>query len=90
MKIIDKTNDKQEEQWQLGDVLKDKEEHKALIVKDNNDSYCLMDISPESDIKEQYSIKDGNIYEWPCSSLDRLYRDHSNSWHNVNAKLVIE
>ncbi|OYR87159.1 hypothetical protein [Lactobacillus taiwanensis] len=90
MEIINKSKEKQEEQWQLGDVLEDKEEHKALIVKNNNGSYCLMDISPESDMEGRYSTKAGDIYDWPYSSLDELHSINSGGWHKVNAKLVIE
>lgn len=73
MKIVDKTKDKKEEQWQLGDVLKDKDGYKALIVQNDNKKYCLMDIDTCNTSNETYSTNDIDVYGNPCSSVEELY-----------------
>lgn len=87
MKIVDKTKDKQEEQWQLGDVLKSCDGDLALIANDNNFNNCLMDISSNGDC---YSTSPTHRISQPYYSLNELQKDYSYKWHKVNAKLVIE
>lgn len=50
MEITNKRNEK----WQLGDVLVDEDNHVGLIVKNDDEKYCLMDIDPDN--KENYEI----------------------------------
>lgn len=49
MEVIDKRENKQANDWQLGDVIKDSKGNFGLIVKDNCGKYCLMDITPNGD-----------------------------------------
>ena len=91
MKIIDKTKDKKEEQWQLGDVIKNSDGGFGLIVKDNNGSYCMMDITPNAN--DTYHTDDMGIWgdaETTLPELQYSKRLVDDTWHKVNAKLVIE
>lgn len=89
MEIVDKTATI-EENWTKGDVLKDKDGYKALIVQNDSKKYCLMDIDPRNNPNEIYSTNDINVYGNPYSSLEELYSNYYAKWHKVNAKLVIE
>lgn len=73
-------------QWQLGDVLVDDYSHVGLIVKNDDEKYCLIDIVPDN--KGNYSTIShyGNCYE----TLAEFYGVKHRYWHKVNAKLVIE
>lgn len=89
MEIIDKTKDKKEEQWHLGDVLKYSDDKRiAMITKNNNSDYCLMDIRPDN--AGNYSTNISGIWGMPYTTLEDLQEDYCNHWHKVNAKLVIE
>lgn len=91
MKIVDKTKDKQEEQWQVGDVLKDSDGNFGLIVKDNYGNYCLMNITPNGD--NTYQTDDTGIWGYSETTLPVLQHSRrlaDDTWHKVNAKLVIE
>ena len=76
------------EQWQLGDVLVTNTGNMSLIVKNNYQKYCLMDINPG--VKWAYSTREDDIFLDSYASLDELYQSCFPSWHKVNAKLVIE
>lgn len=67
----------EEKQWHLGDIVEDDEGHRAMIVKDNEDDYILMDIDPNGTSAFEVS----GFFEC-SSSLDRL-RDLSYNWHKV-------
>ena len=85
MKIVDKRTKKEE--WYLGDVLVSKIGNlTGLIVKDNNGKYCLIDITPDESGNYSTSSYYGNC----CETLTELYSEMHQSWHKVNAKLVIE
>ena len=82
MEITNKRN----ERWQLGDVLVDEDNHVGLIVKNDDEKYCLMDIDPDN--KENYSTI--SSYGDCCETLAEFYGEKHRYWHKVNAKLVIE
>lgn len=87
MKIVDKTKNKQEEQWQLGDVLKSPySDDIGLIVLDDDNNYCLISIGEENCGKYQI----GNYYGNKHHNLNKFQESLEDSWHKVNAKLVIE
>lgn len=91
MEIVDKTKEKTEEQWKLGDVVKNSNDNFGLIVKDNNGNYCLMDITPN----DNNTYRTDNIGIWGCAKTTLPELQHRRSlvddtWHKVNAKLVIE
>ena len=86
MEIID--NRTKEEQWQLGDVLVTNTGNISLIVKNNYQKYCLMDINPG--VEWAYSTREDYIFLDSYASLDELYQSCFPIWHKVNAKLVIE
>lgn len=87
MEIID--NRTKKEEWRLGDVLvSGSAQLTGLIVKDNNGKYCLIDITPDE--SENYSTMDSSYYGNCCETLTELYSEMHQSWHKVNAKLVIE
>lgn len=91
MKIVDKTKDKKEEQWQIGDVVKDSNGNFGLIVKDDYGNYCLMDITPNGD--DTYQTDDTGIWGYAETTLPALQHGRrlvDDTWHKVNAKLVIE
>ena len=86
MEIIDKRT-KKEEHWELGDVLEANSSiSKGLIVKNSNGKYCLIDITPDESGNYSTSSYYGNC----CETLTELYSEMHQSWHKVNAKLVIE
>lgn len=87
MKIVDKTKDKKEEKWKLGDVLTDGDGDFGLIVLNNTYDVCLMDITPNK--KRVYSTNINDRY-FTEGSLTDLQNIHGIRWHKVNAKLVIE
>ena len=74
----------EEKQWHLGDIVEDDKGHKAMIVKDNEGDYVLMDIDP--DCANAFQVSE--FFE--CSSSLKRLRELSYNWHKVNAKLVIE
>lgn len=78
MKIVDKTKDKKEEQWQLGDVLKDNNGTVGLIVQDHMQGYHLINVTDNSIFTNEYD------------TLTDLQTNIRNLWHKVNASLVIE
>ena len=82
MEIIDKTKGKNEEQWQLGNIVEDDEGHRAMIILDDNFVYKLMNIKDKGAfITFDYFAASGTLYK---------LQDDNSEWHKVNAKLVIE
>ena len=90
MEIVEKKKDKKEEKWQLGDVLKTNVGNIALIVKDNNLQYCLIDITPGHSFYEVYCTKSDVIFGDSYTTINELYHHLYDIWHKANAKLVIE
>lgn len=88
MKIIDKTKDKKEEQWHLGDVLVTNTGNISLIVKNNHQKYYLMNINPG--VEWAYITREDDIFLNYFETLEKLHKKFSPTWHKVNAKLVIE
>lgn len=83
--------DKKEGKWQVGDVLKDSDGNFGLIVKDNYGNYCLMNITPNGD--NTYQTDDTGIWGYSETTLPALQHSRrlaDDTWHKVNAKLVIE
>lgn len=83
MKITDKGN-KQEEQWQLGDVLKSDYGDIGMIIKDNYDNYTIIYLT--GDVMGSFSIYGADGHD----SISNLQKNKSYLWRKVNAKLVIE
>lgn len=82
MEIVDKTKDKQEEQWQLGDVVESDSGNREIIIRDDTDDCVIMPIAGDHAYQTSQSFSD---YE-----IDVLQQNKSCLWHKVNAKLVIE
>ena len=80
MEIIDKTKDKKEEQWQLGDVVTDDINY-GLVITDDCSNYMVLNFKGNN----QYTTDQTSSYD----SIEEL-QDYYPSWHKVNAKLVIE
>ena len=76
------------EQWQLGDVLVTNTGNISLIVKNNYQKYCLIDINPG--VEGTYSTREDDIFLNSCETLEKLHKKFFPTWHKVNAKLVIE
>lgn len=87
MEVIDKRTERNND-WQLGDVLVTNTGNIGLIVKNNYQKYCLMNINPG--VEWAYSTNEGDIFANSYASLDELYQSCFSDWHKVNAKLVIE
>lgn len=87
MKVIDKRTERNND-WQLGDVLVTNTGNICLIVKNNYQKYCLMNINPG--VEWAYSTREDDIFLASCETLENLYKKFSPTWHKVNAKLVIE
>lgn len=64
-------------QWHLGDVVEEDGGHRAMIVKDNDGDYILMDIDP--DCADAFQVSE--FFEY-SSSLKRL-REISHNWHKA-------
>ena len=88
MEIVDKTKDKQEEQWQLGNVVKSNRGQLALVAQNDSSNYCLMNIT--SSYGHCYSTSPFGRASKTYSDLESLYLACYPNWHRVNAKLVIE
>lgn len=76
------------EEWQTGDVLVTDTGNIGLIVKNNYQKYCVMNIN--SGVEWAYSSKEDDIFLDSCETLEGLYKKFSPAWHKVNAKLMIE
>ena len=75
-----KVNDNNDnEEWQPGDVLKRKGNNDiGLIVENDIHEYCLINITTNFIFINRYN------------DIADLQKDNRESWHKVNAKLVIE
>lgn len=87
MEVIDKRTERNND-WQLGDVLVTNTGNIGLIVKNNYQKYCLMNINPG--VEWAYSTREDDIFLGSCETLEKLYKKFFPTWHKVNAKLVIE
>lgn len=67
----------EEKQWHLGDVVEEDGGHRAMIVKDNEGDYILMDIDP--DCANAFQVSE--FFE--CSDSLKRLREHSYNWHKV-------
>lgn len=67
----------EEKQWHLGDVVEEDGGHRAMIVKDNEGDYVLMDIDP--DCANAFQVSE--FFE--CSDSLKGLRKLSYSWHKV-------
>lgn len=86
MEIVDKTKGKKEK-WRLGDILKADDNHIGIIFQSDDKKYCLVAICEESNNKYSTSYVYGGIRS---NTLEKLQNALKNTWHRVNAKLVIE
>ncbi|ABY26977.1 hypothetical protein [Lactobacillus johnsonii] len=80
MKIVDKTKDKKEEKWQLGDVVTNDINY-GLVITDDSSNYMVLNFKGNN----QYTTDQTSSYH----SIEEL-QDYYSNWHKVNAKLVIE
>ena len=87
MKVIDKRAERNND-WNVGDVLVTNTGNIGLIVKNNYQKYCLMNINPG--VEWAYSTREDDIFLYSCETVEKLYKKFSPTWHKVNAKLVIE
>ena len=87
MEVIDKRKESKDEDWNVGDVVNNNI-HLAIIAKNNDGRYCLMDIHPQHH-ESTYSTEEQYIWGNSCRTLEKLKISFP-SWHKVNAKLVIE
>ena len=87
MKVIDKRAERNND-WNVGDVLVTNTGNIGLIVKNNYQKYCLMNINPGEEWA--YSTREDDIFLDSCETVEKLYKKFSPTWHKVNAKLVIE
>lgn len=87
MEVIDKRTERNND-WHVGDVLVTNTGNVGLIVKNNYQKYCLMNINPG--VEWAYSTREDDVFLNCCETLEKLYKKFSPTWHKVNAKLVIE
>lgn len=87
MKVINKRAERNND-WNVGDVLVTNTGNIGLIVKNNYQKYCLMNINPG--VEWAYSTREDDIFLDSCETVEKLYKKFSPTWHKVNAKLVIE
>lgn len=85
MEIVDKTKNKQKEQWQLGDVLKSDDGDIGMIIKDNYNNYTIIDFKGDMMGFGPFSIYELGGHD----TISNLQKEYPN-YHKVNAKLVIE
>lgn len=86
-------NDNHNEDWHLGDVVMADTEHVALIVKDNDGDFCLMDLN-SNHAGENFStdgLRPRSGYDETINDLETIngLRNACPGWHKVNATLVI-
>lgn len=67
----------EEKQWHLGDIVKDDEDRRAMIVEDNDGDYVLMDINSKSE--NAFRI---NRFFSCADNLTEL-QDENPKWHKV-------
>lgn len=67
----------EEKPWHLGDVVEEDGRHRAMIVKDNDDDYVLMDIDP--DCANAFQVSEF----FKCSASLKRLRMLSYNWHKV-------
>lgn len=67
----------EKKQWHLGDIVEDDEGRRAMIVKDNDGDYILMDIDP--DCANAFQVSEF----WEYSSSLKILREISHNWHKV-------
>ena len=76
--------------WKLGDIIvrKNDPETIAMIVQDDDEQYCAMDISPNH--VGTYSTNPSKINAGCCSSIDNFKKEFQDCWRKVNAELNIK
>ena len=88
MKITVSEEVKDNAKWRLGDVIADRElDRFAMIVKDNNGDYIVMDIGEI--YSDAYTTQAESIWYGPCDSIDDLEME-MDTFQKVNARLDIE
>lgn len=88
MKISVSQKARDNAKWRLGDVIADRElDRFAMIVKDNNGDYIVMDIGEI--YSDAYTTQAESIWYGPCDSIDDLEME-MDTFQKVNARLDIE
>ena len=74
MKVIDKRAERNND-WNVGDVLVTNTGNIGLIVKNNYQKYCLMNINPG--VEWAYSTREDDIFLDSCETVEKLYKKFS-------------
>ena len=83
-------------EWKKGDVIVNEDgNYIALIVGDNHNKYCAMDINPDEDPSKAYTTDPDEIYiannQTYFDSIEEMQDAFTiKGWHKVNAVLKID
>lgn len=83
-----KINFKDDSEWKLGDIIVSDHKAVAMIVIDDDDNYCAMDITPNH--QDIYSTDPTEIDSGCCSSIDDFKEEFQDHWRKVDAELNIK
>lgn len=83
-----KINFKHDSEWKLGDIIVSDHKDVAMIVIDDDDNYCAMDITPNH--QKIYSTDPLEIDPGCCSSISDLKEEFQDHWKKVDAELNIK
>lgn len=83
-----KINFKDDSEWKLGDIIVSDHKDVAMIVIDDDDNYCAMDITPNH--QDIYSTDPVEIDAGCCSSIDDFKEEFQDHWRKVDAELNIK
>lgn len=76
--------------WKLGDIIMRKNNPStiAMIVQDDNENYCAMDITPNH--VGTYSTDPSEINAGVCDTIEEFKEEFSSDWQKVDAELNIK
>lgn len=79
-----------DQDWQLGDIIVRKNDHStiAMIVQDDDENYCAMDISPNH--VGTYSTDPSEINAGALETIEEFKEEFSSAWKKVDAELNIK
>lgn len=79
---------KDDSKWKLGDIIVSYHNDIAMIVRDDDDNYCAMDITPNH--RDIYSTDPAEITAGCWDSLKGFKEEFQDDWKKVDAELNIK
>lgn len=79
-----------DQDWNLGDIIVKKNDYStiAMIVQDDDENYCAMDISPNH--VGTYSTDPSEISAGALDTIEEFKEEFSSDWKKVYSKLNIK